>query len=61
MNVCIRCHEAENSPHFDDARYRPFIVGPGHGETLAPGESPHPRASGSGPNEELKASLKAPR
>jgi hypothetical protein len=61
VNVCIRCHEAENSPHFDDARYRPFIVGPGHGEPLPAGESPHPRASGSGPNEELKASLKGPR
>jgi hypothetical protein len=58
MNVCVRCHEAENSPHFDDRRYRPFIVGPGHGEPLAAGESPHPRASGSGPNEALKASMK---
>ena len=58
VNVCVRCHEAANSPHFDDARYRPFIVGPGHGDPLAAGESPHPRASGSGPNEALKASMK---
>ena len=57
-NVCMRCHEAANSPHFDDARYRPFIVGPGHGDPLAAGESPRPRASGSGPNEALKASMK---
>ena len=60
-NVCVRCHEAANSPHFDDARYRPFIVGPGHGEPLVAGESPHPRASSSGPNEELKASMKGAR
>jgi Cytochrome c554 and c-prime len=56
--VCMRCHEAANSPHFDDGRYRPFIVGPGHGTPLRPGEKPHPLASGSGPNEALKASLK---
>ena len=56
--VCMRCHEAANSPHFDDGRYRPFIVGPGHGRPLRPGEKPHPLASGSGPNEALKASLK---
>ncbi|HWE24901.1 MAG TPA: cytochrome c family protein, partial [Myxococcales bacterium] len=59
--VCMRCHEAANSPHFNDARYRPFIVGPGHGDPLAAGESPRPRASGSGPNEELKASMKGTR
>ncbi|TMB27495.1 MAG: hypothetical protein E6J62_19300 [Deltaproteobacteria bacterium] len=58
--VCMRCHEAANSPHFDDARYRPYIVGPGHGDPLAKGERPHPRASGSGPNEALKASAKGP-
>jgi len=56
--VCMRCHEAANSPHFDDGRYRPFIVGPGHGISLKPGEKPHPMASGSGPNEALKAYLK---
>ena len=60
-SVCVRCHEAANSPHFNDARYRPFIVGPGHGDPLAAGDSPHPRASGSGPNEALKASLKGSR
>ena len=57
-SVCVRCHEAANSPHFDDGRYRPFIVGPGHGMPLGPGEKPRPLASGSGPNEALKASLK---
>ncbi|MFL5364104.1 MAG: multiheme c-type cytochrome, partial [Myxococcales bacterium] len=56
--VCVRCHEAENSPHFDNARYRPFIIGPGHGDFLHKGERPHPRASGTGPNEALKASAK---
>ncbi len=39
-DFCMRCHEAENSPHFDDAKYRPFIVGPGHGKPLAKGEKP---------------------
>jgi hypothetical protein len=57
--VCIRCHEAANSPHFDDVRYRPYVIGPGHGDPLARGEEPHPRASGSGPNAELKASAKS--
>ena len=57
--VCIRCHEAANSPHFDYARYLPFVIGPGHGDALARGERPHPRASGRGPNEALKASAKA--
>jgi 2',3'-cyclic-nucleotide 2'-phosphodiesterase (5'-nucleotidase family) len=56
--VCVRCHEAANSPHFDDVRYRPYVIGPGHGDPLARGEEPHPRASGSGPNAELKASAK---
>lgn len=41
--VCKRCHEAENSPHFQDALYRPWIVGPGHGEPLAQGQRPRPR------------------
>jgi hypothetical protein len=41
--VCKRCHEAENSPHFDDRRYRPWIVGPGHGEPLAAGAAPRSR------------------
>ncbi len=43
---CMHCHEAANSPRFDDARYRPFIVGPGHGEPLAKGQKPHPREGG---------------
>ena len=49
VNVCLRCHEAANSPHFDDAKYRPFIVGPGHGMPLARGEKPHPLATSAGP------------
>ena len=48
--VCLRCHEAANSPHFDDAKYRPYILGPGHGAPLASGEAPHPFATGRGPN-----------
>ncbi len=45
--TCMRCHEAANSPRFDDAKYRPYVVGPGHGEPLAKGEKPHPRRDGS--------------
>ena len=45
-STCMRCHEAANSPHFDDARYRPFIVGPGHGKPLAKGEKPRPLPGG---------------
>lgn len=29
-SVCIDCHNAEHSPSFDDALYRPQILGPGH-------------------------------
>lgn len=29
--VCTRCHDPENSPHFDFARYLPQVLGPGHG------------------------------
>src|SRR5205085_322507 len=43
---CMRCHEAANSPHFDYTRYKPFIIGPGHGEPLAKGEKPHPPPGG---------------
>jgi hypothetical protein len=43
---CMRCHEPANSPHFDDAKYRPFILGPGHGQPLARGEKPHPKPNG---------------
>ena len=42
-SMCMRCHEPANSPKFDDAKYRPFIVGPGHGEPLARGQKPRPR------------------
>ena len=41
--VCMRCHEPANSPKFDYAKYKPFIVGPGHGEPLKPGQKPKPR------------------
>ena len=44
--ACVRCHEAANSPHFDDAKYRPYIVGPGHGQPLAKGEKARPRPGG---------------
>jgi Cytochrome c554 and c-prime len=43
---CMRCHEPANSPHFDDAKYRPYIIGPGHGAPLARGEKPKPKAGG---------------
>jgi len=45
-SFCMRCHELANSPHFDDAKYRPYIVGPGHGQELAKGQEPHPRPGG---------------
>ncbi|RMG12452.1 MAG: hypothetical protein D6729_16480 [Deltaproteobacteria bacterium] len=35
--VCRSCHLGDHSPHFDDARYRPRILGPGHG---LPAEAP---------------------
>ena len=44
--VCMRCHEAANSPHFDYMKYKPFVVGPGHGEPLARGQEPMPRPGG---------------
>ncbi|HUJ25303.1 MAG TPA: multiheme c-type cytochrome [Myxococcales bacterium] len=44
--VCMRCHEAANSPHFEYTKYKPFIVGPGHGEPLARGQEPKPRPGG---------------
>jgi hypothetical protein len=43
----MRCHEAANSPQFNYAKYRPYIVGPGHGMPLAKGEKPHPAREGS--------------
>ncbi len=30
-SACKSCHDPENSPHFNDATYRPQILGPGHG------------------------------
>jgi hypothetical protein len=30
--LCVTCHNPENSPHFDFATYLPRIVGPGHGQ-----------------------------
>lgn len=33
--TCKRCHDPENSPHFNDKTYRPQILGPGHGAPLA--------------------------
>lgn len=33
--VCVTCHNPENSPHFDFAKYLPRIVGPGHGQPAA--------------------------
>jgi len=43
---CMHCHEAANSPHFEYTKYKPFIVGPGHGEPLARGQKPQPRPGG---------------
>lgn len=64
--VCVRCHEAENSPHFSYARYRPWIVGPGHGQPLGKGEAP--RSLGEieagharGPNAALRAAAQGAR
>jgi hypothetical protein len=63
VSTCTRCHEQENSPHFDYARYLPWVVGPGHGEALPPGQEPRTRgeiAAGNtlGPNPALHAAAK---
>jgi predicted CXXCH cytochrome family protein len=29
--LCVTCHNPENSPHFDYATYLPRVLGPGHG------------------------------
>ena len=29
--TCRRCHDGDNSPHFNFETYRPKILGPGHG------------------------------
>lgn len=34
--VCVRCHNPENSSHFDFATYLPKILGPGHQSSSAP-------------------------
>ncbi|WNG45065.1 cytochrome C [Archangium minus] len=34
QDVCVTCHNRENSPHFDFATYLPKILGPGHGKPL---------------------------
>ncbi|HET9449882.1 MAG TPA: multiheme c-type cytochrome [Aggregicoccus sp.] len=34
--LCVTCHNLENSPHFDFARYLPRVLGPGHGQPPAP-------------------------
>jgi len=31
-SVCVGCHTAENSIHFDYATYLPRVLGPGHGQ-----------------------------
>jgi hypothetical protein len=33
--ACVKCHEHENSPNFDFAKYLPQVLGPGHGQPLA--------------------------
>jgi hypothetical protein len=33
--TCTRCHDRENSPHFDFREYLPQILGPGHGAKRA--------------------------
>ncbi len=35
--VCTGCHDPENSPHFEHARYLEGVLGPGHGRPLADG------------------------
>jgi hypothetical protein len=32
--LCVTCHNLENSPHFDFATYLPRILGPGHGSPM---------------------------
>jgi hypothetical protein len=40
QDLCVTCHNRENSPHFDFATYVPKILGPGHGQP--PGVKPKP-------------------
>jgi predicted CXXCH cytochrome family protein len=32
--LCVTCHNPENSPHFDFATYLPRVLGPGHGQSM---------------------------
>lgn len=32
--LCVTCHNTENSPHFDFATYLPRVLGPGHGQSM---------------------------
>lgn len=32
QEVCVTCHNPENSPHFDFTTYLPRVLGPGHGQ-----------------------------
>lgn len=34
--LCVTCHNPENSPHFDFATYFPRVLGPGHGASTGP-------------------------
>jgi predicted CXXCH cytochrome family protein len=34
--MCVGCHNPENSPHFDFAAYLPRVLGPGHGRPWVP-------------------------
>jgi hypothetical protein len=34
--LCVTCHNPENSPHFDFATYLPRVLGPGHGAATDP-------------------------
>jgi len=57
-STCKRCHDFANSPHFDFQRYRPWVVGPGHGEAKLSNGPPRTRgelAAGNklGPNPAL--------
>jgi hypothetical protein len=38
---CVRCHDPENSPHFEWVRYLPQILGPGHGAKIAGERAQH--------------------
>jgi hypothetical protein len=42
QDVCVTCHNAENSPHFDFLTYLPRILGPGHGRPEKGGQAAEP-------------------